>query len=169
MQEYGPSNWADRPEEERPRVVRDASPQDTGARATVIWDSRSLMEEQVFRELDESRLSPDALLGLAWKVRTVTPEFILDHEDLIRYACAEFLKLDPDDIRKSRYACSRITNYLFRLKEEVTDPILLELDLLKNNVRYRKNKRNGEYPDELADVLYITAELLDRNKRRQAV
>jgi hypothetical protein len=172
---YGPSNWGERPQESRSRIKKEPTPgQRDGEMEAVIWEARDLMEEQVSFALDRKELSPDAMLGLAWKLNHIHisngaeyKKAILDNEALIRHACQEYAKIPPSIIRKSVHAGDRVQKTADEPRKLV-EFVTQHIDTLKDDasISLADEGVNDNYSRGcLLDILYITAIFLDQQKR----
>jgi hypothetical protein len=176
---YGPSNWGERPQEGRSRIKKEPTPgQRDGEMEVVIWQARDLMEEQVSFALDRKELSPNSMLGLAWKLSSevinsqetsVWKKTILDHEALILHACEEYIKIPPAVIEQSVHAGDRVKKTA-REPQKLAHIVIDYIDTLKGT---SISPTDREIKDHyavgcLSDILNITAIFLDQQRKKKS-
>lgn len=161
---YGPSNWHERPEEHRTFT---AEPKQGGREKKLvrnILDARDLMEEQGFRALERREQTPDAMLGLYWRLNIAQHDpgelqgLITDHTDLIRATCEAFANIPSEFIKEK--GKSHRTDIAAKNPEDYANKVLTWLDLLPK-------LRNVHDLALLRDVLNITALFLDQQEKRK--
>jgi len=170
LRTYGPSNWEERPEEQRSKEVEGRNPRE---QAVEIWRPHDLIREQVFHALETHEMGPDAIMGLGLKLseiglhgsKTESEEshkqintLLKENEDLIRHVITLYNKIPREYVMGFRHQ---------RLKDNPEDfgnDLLADLEF----DNFQQEKGDRYLLSQIYDLLDIVATYFDAKRREAA-